>query len=193
MGHTRTDGPVLVYQTSDTNKDLVASLKRARDATGLSFAVYGASHDGVLPDGIVLKPFSEVTFFDDMAAAPFVVVNGGHSTINEALALHKPVLAEPILEQYEQATNVIGLEQMGVGRGTTKLCTEDIINFHKDLDAMVKEAAKVNVVDNEGVVQAVMKAIFEIRPKKAVNPYTQQQDVAEPLPFRPRVISPPAA
>jgi uncharacterized protein (TIGR00661 family) len=193
MGAIRTDGPVLVYQTSDTNTDLVATLKAAHDATGHTFAVYGAKHDGPLPSCVELKPFSEITFFDDMAAAPFVIVNGGHSTINEALALKKPVLAEPILDQYEQSTNVIGLEQMGVGRGTTKLCADDIIGFHDALPEMVKNAARVKRADTEGVVRAVMQSIFELNPKRAFNPYSDNPELAETLPFRPRVVSPPAA
>jgi uncharacterized protein (TIGR00661 family) len=172
MGRTRSDGPVLVYQTSSTNQDLLGTLKEARRATGLSFAVYGTHPPAgaQVPEGVIFKPFCEEGFFDDMAAAPFIIVNGGHSTINEALALHKPVLAEPIADQYEQATNVIGLESMGLGRGTTKLSVEDITAFHRELPRMARNAAQLNRVDTLGVVHAVVDALWELNPEGAVNP-----------------------
>lgn len=173
MGRTRTDGPVLVYQTSSSNKDLLGTLARAHALTGMRFAVYGhALPEGQqAPAGVMVRPFSDTSFFDDMAAAPFVVVNGGHSTINEALALHKPVLAEPIRDQYEQTTNVIGLETLGVGRGTGKLSVEDLVAFQADLPAMSAAAARVDRVDNHGVLVAVMRAIHEVNPTWAVDPH----------------------
>ncbi|HLT30274.1 MAG TPA: glycosyltransferase family protein [Myxococcaceae bacterium] len=172
MGRTRTDGPVLVYQTSSSNKDLLGTLGRAYEATGLSFVVYGhgAPEGRQTPTGVQLRAFSEETFFDELAAAPFVVVNGGHSTINEALALGKPVLAEPIRDQYEQATNVVGLEMLGVGCGTEKLSVEDLIAFQAALPERTRAAANASCVDNEGVLRAVMQAIQEVNPSFAVDP-----------------------
>ncbi|HYX90992.1 MAG TPA: glycosyltransferase family protein [Myxococcaceae bacterium] len=171
LGRTRNDGPVLVYQTSHSNFDLLATLEAARRSTGLRFAVYGAGKpDGPAPEGIVLRRFCEEQFLDDMAAAPFVIVNGGHSTINEALSLHKPVLAEPIADQYEQAANVIGLEQMGVGRGTGKLSVEDIASSHAELPRLANAAALVRPANNDAVLEAVMQALWEVNPRRAVEP-----------------------
>src|SRR5690606_17723628 len=137
-----------------------------------SFVVdgHGAPEGRQTPTGVQLRAFSEETFFDVLAAAPFVVVNGGHSTINEALALGKPVLAEPIRDQYEQATNVVGLEMLGVGCGTEKLSVEDLIAFQAALPERTRAAANASCVDNEGVLRAVMQAIQEVNPSFAVDP-----------------------
>jgi len=190
VGRTRTDGPVLVYQTSSSNTDLLGTLGKAHALSGMRFAVYGHCEPGArpAPAGVTVRPFSETAFFDDMAAAPFVVVNGGHSTINEALALHKPVLAEPIRDQYEQATNVIGLETLGVGRGTGKLSVEDLLDFQRALPAMAAAAARLDRVDNHGVLEAVMRAIHEVNPSWAVDP---SRVLARPAPQleRPALIA----
>src|SRR5690606_18819908 len=129
-----------------------------------SFVVdgHGAPEGRQTPTGVQLRAFSEETFFDVLAAAPFVVVNGGHSTINEALALGKPVLAEPIRDQYEQATNVVGLEMLGVGCGTEKLSVEDLIAFQAALPERTRAAANASCVDNEGVLRVVMQAFQEV-------------------------------
>jgi uncharacterized protein (TIGR00661 family) len=169
-GRVRTDGPVLVYQTSSSNADLPGTLAEAHRATGLRFALYGAGGGAAPREGVRVRPFSEEGFLDDLAAAPFVIVNGGHSTINEALALGKPVLAEPIAAQDEQATNVQGLEQLGVGRGTRKLSAGDVVAFHRALPALARRAAALRVADTGGVVRAVMEALCEVAPQRAVRP-----------------------
>lgn len=161
MGHSRTDGPVLVYQTSPSNQDLASTLRGAAETLGLSFRVYGASGRGEELSGrVTYHPFSEEGFLSDMARAPFVIVNGGHSTICEALALGKPVLAEPIRENYEQAVNVHGLETLGVGAGTSKLCVDDILHFSLRAPLLRVRAQQLRPFDNDGLIQAVEEALW---------------------------------
>ncbi|MEW5851508.1 MAG: glycosyltransferase family protein [Myxococcota bacterium] len=171
MGRTRTDGPVLVYQTSTSNQDLPGTLRQAALGSSLRFVVYGAGRTDSDADGRVqFRAFSEDGFLDDLCAAPFVVVNGGHSTIVEALALGKPVLAEPVRQQYEQSVNVHGLEALGVGRGTRKLSVPDILSFAHDAEAMRTRAAALRVVDNDGLFHAVEKAVAEVNPARGLPP-----------------------
>ena len=171
VGRTRADGPVLVYQTSDTNTDLLATLERAHDASGLAFVVYGAARPvGTIAPAVRCKTFSETEFLDDMAAAPFVIVNGGHSTITEALCLGKPVLAEPIRAQYEQATNSIGLQQLGVGRRTNRLTVDDIVSFRNELASMTQAIGALRPADNRALVRSVLQALWEVNPRAAVDP-----------------------
>lgn len=171
QGKTRRDGAVLVYQTTTSNDDLPGTLAEASARTGLEFHVYGTGREGAIADGKVrFQEFSEAGFLDDMAAAPFVVVNGGHSTIAEALALGKPVLAEPVIRQYEQKVNVIGLEALGVGRGTEKLSVDDIVQFAREADLMRKRAEQHDVVDNEALFAAMEEAIYDASPKRAALP-----------------------
>ena len=161
-------GPVLVYQTSQSNADLHQTLSESARDSSLNFVVYGTGEKGARMDGrIQYRQFDEETFLNDMAKAPFVMVNGGHSTICEALSLGKPVLAEPIVGQYEQIFNVEGLGEMGVGMGVRKLQPEDVLHFARCVPLMQKRAAQLNVVDNDGLIQQLHQCIQELNPEQA--------------------------
>lgn len=180
--HTHTDGPVLVYQTSSTNQDLPHTLTAAAAATGLRFVVYGS---GMPPAdehlGVAYCAFNEEAFARHMAGAPFVIMNGGHSTICEALCLGKPVLAEPVADQYEQVVNAMGLQQMGVGRMTRKLTVQDVAGFLAALPQLRGAAAAVDVVDNAGLVTAVLQAVAESNPKRAAVLQPRPEGTGEPV------------
>jgi uncharacterized protein (TIGR00661 family) len=169
---TRTDGPVLVYQTSSSNTDLPGTLREAAARGGLRFVVYGMGRVGTETAGhgsVEYRAFSEAGFLDDMAAAPFVIVNGGHSTMVEALALGKPVLSEPIQGQYEQQANATGLEQLGVGQGVRKMSTDAILDFARRAPALRQKAAGLQqVVDNDALAAAVVDTLVELDPARAL-------------------------
>lgn len=166
---TRTDGPVLVYQTSSTNLDLPGTLQKAAEQSGLKFVVYGAGRPASVEGQVEYRAFSESGFLDDLAASPFCIVNGGHSTMVEALALGKPVLSEPIQKQYEQQANAIGLETLGVGKGVAKMSVEAIVDFARRAPAMRERAAEMNhVVDNAGLADAVEDCLRELDPVRAL-------------------------
>jgi len=168
MGSVRTDGPILVYQTSTTNHDLPITLRNAALKHGLRFVVYGTIQMGVdAQGGVQYREFSEERFLDDLARAPFVIINGGHSTIVEALALRKPVLAEPVRHQFEQAVNVVGLQTLGIGRGTEKLSVDDIVQFAADVPKMRQQMEALRLVDNEGLIRVVFEAVAEVNPARA--------------------------
>jgi uncharacterized protein (TIGR00661 family) len=168
---TRSDGPVLVYQTSSTNHDLPGTLRAAAKDGGLRFKVYGAGKVGRDVDNADVEycAFSEDGFLDDLAACPFVVVNGGHSTMVEALALGKPVLSEPIQKQYEQQANAVGLEALGVGQGVKKMTAEAIVSFSKKVPAMREQVAALDdIIDNEALADAVEDCLRELDPQRAL-------------------------
>jgi uncharacterized protein (TIGR00661 family) len=166
----RTDGPVLVYQTSSTNVDLPPTLVGAAEQTGLRFVVYGMGERTPMT-GVEFRGFSEQGFLTDLAQSPFVIVNGGHSTIVEALALQKPVLAEPIRRQYEQKANAVGLETLGVGRGVDKMSTAAVVEFARDVEHMrSRMPALAAVISTEGLVQAVVDTIQDIAPQHVLQP-----------------------
>jgi uncharacterized protein (TIGR00661 family) len=158
----RYDGPVLVYQTSSTNHRLPAVLSEAAAKSGLKFAVYGSGQPAGVVGNVEYKAFSEDTFLDDLAAAPFVVINGGHTTIVEALTLNKPILAEPVLLQYEQKANVLGLERLGVGRGVDVMTADDIVKFAQEAPACRAKAEALDVVDTARLARAVEDAVRDL-------------------------------
>jgi uncharacterized protein (TIGR00661 family) len=180
-------GPVLVYQTSQSNADLHQTLSESTQDSSLNFVVYGTGEKGSRLNGrIEYRDFNEDTFLNDMAKAPFVMVNGGHSTICEALSLGKPILAEPIVGQYEQVFNVEGLNEMGVGMGVRKLQTADVLHFARCVPLMQKRAEHLNAVDNEGLIQQLHQCIQELNPNDApASCYLGHTPVLQPKSVRP--------
>ena len=99
---------VVVYQTSRTFKgldDVLSALPGEK-------RVYGA---GPAQSGLPEEPFSESGFLDDLASCRFAIVNGGHTTISEALYYGKPVLCFPVLGQVEQEINASYVATLGFG------------------------------------------------------------------------------
>lgn len=178
----RVDGPVVVYQTSTSNNALPGVLARAAVDAGLSFVVYGARHEGREAGGgfVTFKPFSEEGFLDDLAASPFVVVNGGHSTIVEALSLGKPVLCEPIRNHFEQQTNANGVVALGVGVAVERLDAGALVRFAAKAAAMRERIAGLSIVDNQGLAAAVERALIEVAPGAAHPPRPLEEPVPVP-------------
>ncbi|HTX61085.1 MAG TPA: MJ1255/VC2487 family glycosyltransferase, partial [Methanobacterium sp.] len=82
---------ILVYQTSDSNLELIENLKNMED----KFIIYGFFKDEKI-DNLTFKKFNEDQFFEDLATARAIITNGGFSLISEALYLEKPVYSIPV-------------------------------------------------------------------------------------------------
>ncbi|MGC4089358.1 MAG: glycosyltransferase family protein [Polyangiaceae bacterium] len=106
---------LLVYQTSTTNTELLAALKKL----GLPCRVYGVRR-GIQSDeveqNLTFRPFSEAGFIDDLRSARAVVAGGGYTLMSEAVYLGKPLLSLPVQGQFEQTLNALYLQQLGYGR-----------------------------------------------------------------------------
>jgi len=107
---------VLVYQTSTSDKALLAQLDRI---PARKFIVYGLRRDAV-HGNCTLKSFSEKGFVADLASARAVVTNGGLSLIHESVYLGKPILSIPVRHQFEQEMNARYVEQYGYGLAAPK-------------------------------------------------------------------------
>jgi len=102
---------VLVYQTSTSDRALLAQLNRLH---ARKFVVYGLGRDAV-EGNCTLHSFSEQRFVRDLASARAVITNGGLSLMHEAIYLGKPILSVPVRHQFEQEMNARYLEQCGYG------------------------------------------------------------------------------
>jgi uncharacterized protein (TIGR00661 family) len=105
---------LLVYQTAAGNTALIEQLK------GLSIPcrVYGYRRDltaDVVEGNLLLRPFSEAGFIDDLRTARAVVGGGGYTLMSEAVYLRKPMLSVPVAGQFEQVLNALYLQQLGYG------------------------------------------------------------------------------
>ncbi len=106
-----TDGDhVLVYQTSPTFQRLVAALEQMPR----KIIVYGL---GARPSSknIKYKPPSTIGFLNDLATCRYLITNGGHNAISEALYFGKPVFSFPIHFAYEQFFNAFMVASLGYG------------------------------------------------------------------------------
>ncbi len=115
---------VLVYQTTDTFRELIPTLQRLPGR----FVVYGLKRDEVLGN-VTLKDFSESGFIADLASARAVIAGGGFSLMGEAVQLGKPLLAVPLERQFEQTLNALYLAKLGYGEYHETLSEAAIVSF----------------------------------------------------------------
>lgn len=79
------------------------------------FVIYGSTKRTMTVGNLTFKIHSDREFVRDLASSAYVVCNGGHSTISEALYHGKPVLCHPVRFFYEQAVNGQLLSMAGYG------------------------------------------------------------------------------
>jgi uncharacterized protein (TIGR00661 family) len=115
---------VLVYLRATGADGIVAILKKLP----YPFRVYGTS--GVESEGnVMICPFSETGFLDDLRRARAVIAGGGFSLMSEAVSLHVPMMSIPIEHQFEQELNARYLEDLGYGVWSRTLDPEAIVHF----------------------------------------------------------------
>jgi uncharacterized protein (TIGR00661 family) len=107
---------LLVYQTAAGNRALLPVLRRLP----MECRVYGTGREG-REGNVVLRPFSQETFLDDLRTARAAIAGGGYSFMSEAVHLHVPLLAVPLRGQYEQELNARYLERLGYGVHATRI------------------------------------------------------------------------
>lgn len=132
---------LLVYQTSPTFKRLFPVLaKMSRRCL-----VYGVG-DGPSAKNLSYKGFSRQGFLKDLASCCYVIVNGGHNVISEALYYGKPVFSFPIHLAYEQYVNAQMLARLGYGAFSSSLRPDlgQFEDFEKRLDRFGRRIAKAN-------------------------------------------------
>lgn len=116
---------ILVYQTSDSNNDLITLMKNNPDR---KFVVYGF-HKDERDENILYRSFNEEQLFSDFKDAKCVITNGGFSLITEALQLEKPILSIPVNRQYEQILNAMYIDRLGYGEHHDVITQPILDNF----------------------------------------------------------------
>jgi len=101
---------VLVYQTTPTFERLFPVLEEMRR----EFIIYGFGHRPQRKNLEFRAPCRE-RFVEEMANCSYVITNGGHTAISEALYFGKPVFSFPIHMAYEQLFNAYSLAALGYG------------------------------------------------------------------------------
>ncbi len=161
---------ILVYQTSDSNYELIELLKKFDE----EFIIYGFHKDGV-NGNLSFRKFNEGHFFDDLASCRAVMTNGGFNLISEAIYLNKPVFSVPVKKQFEQILNAIYLEKLKYGEFHDELNKEDFDKFLLKLD-IYKENIESNFKHDGN--QAILQELDEII-EELTNELNQKEMVKE--------------
>lgn len=136
----------LVYMSLGVYEDVLPLLERQ----DRKFHIYGFGERPARKN-LEFRPKSTEGFMRDLASCRYVVSNGGHSLLSEALYFGKPVLCFPIPNLYEQYINGHFLETSGYGlsfMGATP--HEQLLNaMEAQLDAFAATIAKQNFWGND--------------------------------------------
>jgi uncharacterized protein (TIGR00661 family) len=142
------DDHVLVYQTSPTFERLFGMLEEMPHP----FIIYGF---GKRPSrkNLIFKGHSVEGFLQDLAACRYVITNGGHNVVSEALYLGKPVFSFPIANAYEQFLNAHFLAHLGYGDYslTSRPVTSVLDRFESRLAEFSAGIERENFFGNEEV------------------------------------------
>jgi uncharacterized protein (TIGR00661 family) len=152
---------VLVYQTSDSNKKLVLILKKIKE----KFIVYGFNKDEKTKN-IIFKKFCEDTFLNDLALSKAAILNGGLTVITECLYFGKPILSQPVKNQFEQALNALYLEKLGYGQFQEDLSLAKIKNFLSNLKKYETNLKQYPYKDNKQTFNMVDALVRKYSKKK---------------------------
>ncbi len=147
---------VLVYQTSPTFRRLFPVLEELESR----FVIYGM---GEFPDrkNLQFKKISREGFLRDLASCRYVIANGGHNVLSEALYLGKPVFSFPIANAYEQFINSYFLFKFGFGDYSVEAvpAAGRLREFELRLDDCRREISRNNFFGNDLVCKRLERFI----------------------------------
>jgi uncharacterized protein (TIGR00661 family) len=147
---------VLVYLTSPTFHRLFLVIQKMDQR----FKIYGfGAHP---PRGnLVFKGRSREEFIKDLASCRYVIANGGHNVISEALYLGKPIFSFPIANHYEQFVNARFLSELGYGCYSIDLRTSALAleSFEDRLDEYRARIKKCFFSGNERLMRRLKELI----------------------------------
>lgn len=153
---------VLVYQTSETFKELPEILKKFDK---VPFKVYGIRRNlekEIQEENLTFCPFSEKNFIADLASSRGVIGSAGFTLVGEAVHLGKPYLATPVKGQFEQILNGRYLEYLGYGMQDEELDEFSIKAFIKSIDQYKRNLYGYEKKDNSELFEKLESLLKEI-------------------------------
>jgi uncharacterized protein (TIGR00661 family) len=148
------DEHILVYQTSNSNLELISTLKTINE----NFVIYGFNKEK--EDGnLHFREFNENQFFKDFESCKAVVSNGGFTLISESIYLKKPIFCIPVKKQPEQTVNAMYIEKLGYGEFHESLTKENFEMFLDELEVYRKSLSSFKHNGNQKILDALDKAI----------------------------------
>jgi len=141
---------IFVYQTSPTFWPLLETLKQSKRRV----IVYGMRQEAGTDGNLEFRTFDRRRILEDLAGCGYVVVNGGHNLICEALHFGKPVLCFPIRTLFEQWINAWHVRSLGFGDFSLTMQPE--IGLFERFETRLEEyRANLKGRDFDGTAEAV--------------------------------------
>lgn len=150
----QSNGHIFVYQTSPSYTKMLFVLKQI----DRKFILYGFDRDDVLGN-LQFKKFNDTEHLFDLATADAVIINGGFTTLSEALYLEKPIFAIPIHRQFEQLLNGHYLNKLAYGMSVSDITLENFSLFLKNKEAYRKNIQKIFWDENKAFFEKLDQAI----------------------------------
>ena len=119
---------ILVYLPWENLDDMIAILQKISQ----EFIVYTKIASIEKIDNITLKPFSNVTFKQDLMRCSSLITNAGFQLPSEALFLGKPMLCKPLKGQPEQEHNAKILKKLEYATICDKIDVNSIEHWMKN-------------------------------------------------------------
>ncbi len=145
---------VLVYSSAGAYKVLLPYLEKLHRPCH----IYGYG-DITNRGNLVFKPRSVHGFLQDLSTCCYVISNGGHNCISEALYYGKPVMCLPIHFLYEQFMNGHFLKDFGFGEYSMEVKKIDSKLRHIDnnIENYTRQIVKFNFWGNDQVVDRLQQ------------------------------------
>lgn len=156
---------VFVYQTSPTFGKLVPELGK----TGNRYTVYGYG-EKPRAGNIVFRPPSRIGLLRDLATCRYVICNGGHNLISEALFLGKPIFSYPIHMAYEQFFNAHMVRRLNYGDYSLDAVPKIscLARFEEKLAEYRAEIARRDFYGNESIAAKLKEKLGEAQIKSKI-------------------------
>src|SRR3989338_5803802 len=137
-------GHIFVYQTSPSYKRMFPILKKINK----QFIIYGFNKEAK-EGNLTFKKFNTEEYLEDLATADVVIINGGFTTLSEALFLEKPIFSIPIKRQFEQIINGHYLNKLQYGMAVKDISEENFTKFLKNKEKYKQNIRKIKWNGNE--------------------------------------------
>ncbi len=129
---------IFVYQTSSSYKRMLPILKKINK----QFIIYGFNKEAK-EENLIFKKFNKEEYVEDLATADAVIINGGFTTLSEALYLEKPIFSIPIKRQFEQIINGHYINKLQYGMAVKDITEENFIKFLNNKEKYRKDIKKL--------------------------------------------------
>ncbi len=158
---TKNKGHIFVYQTSPSYKRMIPILKKINK----EFIVYGFNKEAK-EKNLTFKKFNKEKYIEDLAGADAVIINGGFTTLSEALYLEKPIFSIPIKRQFEQIVNGHYLNKLQYGMAVKDITAQNFETFLKQKEAYKKNIRRIKWDGNKALFKILDLMINNINKEK---------------------------